>query len=909
MMLKRWTAILIMTVAVCAGVELRAQTAEELLSRADSIVDVAKNESDKEIAASLFNQAAYRYLSAEEYEKAITYAEKSLINARQCDRKDIIYDDNLLLARTNAKIDEAELALYYYIAANSALDKKTMEGTIAAADIDTEMGLLYFGRQHYAKAGEFFTKAYDTYKEEGVSDKVKQTTWHLAICSYVTGEYAKSAKYFEDILRFNEEDGDINAQKQTLKRLADIYQKLGQYDKALSINKKLYDICATDGDTPAALNALNNIAYCQTRGGNPNEAIKIFKQLNSLDIFENATDDQIAGTYSNIGLCYQNMGNAKEAYEYLEKAAELRKNNNQTAEYSQITNILALLCLKKRDLHNADIWCKEALTAAESTGDAQLRGDAYQTYNQLLQASGDYDKALEVYQNYLSLRDSAQVQKMMSDREINEDLRKMEDAEKDFSEQMVDAEISELTNRQLQLLADTRQKENELLAKDLEIKQMEQDRMQQTLLLTQQQAEAARREKAISDLKAQQAEDALKLQEQRNKELEDQRKINELESQKQKQILELQNEQKDKRIYKLIFALFGVILVVFIIIFIIVRKKNRILNEQKEEIINKNADLMHKNEEISIQKENLQMANDEIMNINNELSQQKEIIEAKNKSITDSIVYAQRIQQAVSSMPDFLADYNIEHFMFYRPKEIVSGDFYWFFHEDNTVIAVAADCTGHGVPGAFMSMLGMSLFNKIVNERRIFAPAQILNDMRSEVKRALHQDSIHAKNKDGMDLSLVKINTETLVMEFAGANNNGYLVSHYPKDEEDLARQEMARHEFVNETPDGFVRLHILPADKMPIGIHICEEKSFTVKTAQLRHGDSIYLTSDGFIDQFGGTDGRKFLTSNFSKMLSDICQLPMSEQCDKVIETHENWIADQYPQLDDIIVLGLKID
>ena len=112
--------LLIMTVAVCAGAELRAQTAEELLSRADSIVDVAKNESDKEIAASLFNQAAYRYLSAEAYEKAITYAEKSLINARQCDRKDIIYDDNLLLARTNTKIDEAELALYYYIAANSA---------------------------------------------------------------------------------------------------------------------------------------------------------------------------------------------------------------------------------------------------------------------------------------------------------------------------------------------------------------------------------------------------------------------------------------------------------------------------------------------------------------------------------------------------------------------------------------------------------------------------------------------------------------------------------------------------------------------------------------------------------------------------------------------------------------------
>ena len=908
MMLKRLTAILILTVAVCMGVELKAQTPAEVLSRADSIAELARVETDKSVSAYLYNQAAYRYLSVDEYDKAITYAEKSLTNARLCELKDLMYDDNLLLARTNCKVNEAELALYYYIAAKSILDRKTLEGSIAAADIDTEMGLLYFGRRHYDKAHEFFKLAHDVYKDEGVPDKVRQTTGHLAICSYVTGNYAEAAEHFENLLNYSKEDDNRADQKQYMKRLADIYQKLGQYDKALDVNKQLYDMCTTDGDTPSALNALNNIAYCQTRGGNPDEAIKIFKQLSSLDIFENATDDQIAGTYSNIGLCYQNLGNIKESLEYLEKAAELRKNNNQDAEYSQVCNIIALLCLKNRDLHNAEHWCNEALDNAEKSGDSQLRRDAYQTSNLLLQAKGEYDKALEVYQDYLSLRDSAQLQKLLAEREADEDLRKLEDAEKHFSEEIVDAEINELNSRQLQLLADAQQREIEMRDKDLEIKQMEQDRIQQELLLEKQRAEAMRREKDISDLKARQAEDALKMEQQRAKELEDKQKIKDLESEKQKQILELQNEQKDKQFYKLLFALFGVIVAVFVIIFIIVRKKNRILNEQKEEIITKNADLMHKNEEILIQKENLQMANDEIMNINEELSEQKNIIEAKNKSITDSIVYAQRIQQAVSPQPDFLKEYNMEHFLVYRPKEIVSGDFYWFFHEDDTVIAVAADCTGHGVPGAFMSMLGMSLFNKLVNERRIFDPVQILNGMRAEVKRALHQDSIYAKNKDGMDLSLVKINTETLMMEFAGANNNGYLVSCYPKDEEDLAHEQLERHEFVKETPDGFTRLHILPADRMPIGIHICEEKSFTVKTRQLRHGDHIYLTSDGFIDQFGGPDGRKFLTANFSKMLSAISMLPMSEQCDKVIETHENWITDKFPQLDDIIVLGLKV-
>ena len=424
-----------------------------------------------------------------------------------------------------------------------------------------------------------------------------------------------------------------------------------------------------------------------------------------------------------------------------------------------------------------------------------------------------------------------------------------------------------------------------------------------------------RRQSEIDKLEREKAENDLELEKQKFKQQRDAQTLSELKTaQKQQELelrnkkLELQNEKNEKTRLNYLIALFGVLLVVFFVIFIIIHKKNKLLNAQKEEIVSKNADLMHKNEEIMIQKENLQLANDEILSINEQLSQQKSIIEAKNKSITDSIVYAQRIQQAVCPMPDFLKDFNIEYFLFYRPKEIVSGDYYWFCREGDTIFAVAADCTGHGVPGAFMSMLGVSLFNKIVSERRIFDPAQILNDMRDEVKKALHQDSIYAKNKDGMDLSLVKIDTANMTVEFAGANNNGYIVTHYSKDEEDLARQDLEKKEQMKVLPDGFLKVQILKADRMPIGVYLGDDRRFKSKTYTLRHGDTIYLTSDGYIDQFGGQDGRKFLFANFYQLLIDINPLPMQKQCDQVKDTHEKWIGDQYRQLDDIIVMGLKI-
>ena len=896
----------ILAITLCS-LTLKAQTDSVLVRQCDSIAKLAEKESDLAKLATLYNQLAYKYLALEDYNKLIPSAEKSLSYARQKDLDSLAFDDNLLLGRAYSKINKPEDALHCYLSAQSLIDRKTPEGLVTVADIGMEIGMIYFNRGHYSRAADNFYEALKVYDRADIPDKKRETTNSLAVCAYLTQNYHTALKYYKQLYDYAVADGDKDLQKQTLRRLADIYQKQRQYDKALETNHTLYDMCAADGDTPTALNALNNIAYCQVAGGNSNEALDVFRQITATDQLNGVTDDQLAGTYTNIGLCYQNMGKQKECYEYLGAAADIRKKNHQDAEFSQITNIMALVYLKDKDLHNAELVCLEAIESAERSGNPQLQEDAYHTYNRILQAKGEYDKALNYYQKYLALRDSARLHDILDSRDRADDLHKLEEAEKRFSSEIVDAEISDLTNRQLQALALAQQRENELLAKDIELKEMERNRLRQQLALQRQQREAERRENEITQLQLQSDKDKAELEVKEAEEKLRMAEIENLEKQRKNQAIALKAERDEKRVYSLLLVLFGVIVAVFFAIFIIVRRKNQKLNEQKLEIECQNAALTQKNEEISLQKENLQLANQEIMTINEEIGRQKEIIENKNKSITDSIVYAKRIQQAVCPMPEFLKKFGIDYFLFFRPKEIVSGDFYWFSYVGSTIFCVAADCTGHGVPGAFMSMLGNSLLTKIINERKLYDPGQILNQLRDEVKKALHQEDIHAERKDGMDLSLVKIDTDTLMLEFAGANNNGYLVRRYAKDDPE-AHNNLSDREFVTETSNNLLRLYTLRAEKMPIGVYIRDNEKFTTKTMPLRNGDSIYLTSDGYIDQFGGRAGRKFLSNNFTKMVVSVNHLPMEQQRETVIKTHEDWIGDVFTQIDDIIVFGLRV-
>jgi len=253
----------------------------------------------------------------------------------------------------------------------------------------------------------------------------------------------------------------------------------------------------------------------------------------------------------------------------------------------------------------------------------------------------------------------------------------------------------------------------------------------------------------------------------------------------------------------------------------------------------------------------------------------------KNRDITSSIEYAKRIQQAILPPLEEIKQYLPESFVLYLPKDIVSGDFYWFGEQDNKLILVAADCTGHGVPGALMSMIGHNLLNQIVLEKGITKPSTILNNLNTMVQTALKQGISNIDTTDGMDVALCTFNKNTGEVEYSGANRPLIIT--------------------------GNGELKKVDPDKMPIGgSQIGLHRTFTNHTHKLQKGETLYIFSDGYADQFGGDKGKKFMVRRFLETLQEIKNLPVNEQESHLLKTILSWRGD-FEQVDDILVIGIK--
>ncbi|MCB0396126.1 MAG: SpoIIE family protein phosphatase, partial [Flavobacteriales bacterium] len=254
----------------------------------------------------------------------------------------------------------------------------------------------------------------------------------------------------------------------------------------------------------------------------------------------------------------------------------------------------------------------------------------------------------------------------------------------------------------------------------------------------------------------------------------------------------------------------------------------------------------------------------------------------KNKDITSSIIYAQRIQEAILPSKSYIHQYITDAFILYRPKDIVSGDFYWFARRDGLNIIAAVDCTGHGVPGAFMSMIGHNLLNQIVIENGITRPSEILNRLNAGVQKALQQGHANqVETSDGMDVAICCINAEEMEVQFAGAFRPLYYFG-----------------------KDGF---QLIQGNKFPIGgVQMDEARVFSNQKIKVAAGDRIYLFSDGYTDQFGGERGKKFMTKRFRELLEHAGDRPMNEQGKLLEDKFEEWRGEE-EQVDDVLVIGIR--
>jgi len=350
--------------------------------------------------------------------------------------------------------------------------------------------------------------------------------------------------------------------------------------------------------------------------------------------------------------------------------------------------------------------------------------------------------------------------------------------------------------------------------------------------------------------------------------------------------------EKNKLINRIVIIGLGIILILAIGLVSLYythlkrsRKLSRALEERRVLLVNQSSELKEKNEELTVLNNAISGQNEQILEANEELTVLNEAINNQKTEILDSITYAKKIQAAMLPPEEYFHEILNDGFILFKPRDIVSGDFFWIKHVNQYVILAAADCTGHGVPGAFMSLLGISFLNEIVQRREITQANQVLNELRKQIRHSLRQHGQAEESKDGIDMALCVIDGKTNTLQYSGANNPLYLI----------------------RDNNGAPELTEYKADRMPLGYYQGTHKTFTNKDIQLEHGDVYYLFSDGFVDQKGGKDNKKYLSKNFKNLLIKIHQEPMRAQKNILDKTIADWMGNN-SQIDDILVLGVRV-
>jgi serine phosphatase RsbU (regulator of sigma subunit) len=717
----------------------------------------------------------------------------------------------------------------------------------------------------------------------------------------------QATQYSAEALKLAEEINYKNGIAEANKVSGVINFMAGEIESAFELTNSAKDIFVQIEDYAGIAACYVNLGIFYRQIGEIEESGNSFQK--AIENYKIVKDNEgVAKTYLNIGNLFRQQGNMIMALEnYLNslKFFEEEKNENMTAMLYQ--NI-GIVYSEQKDSLKALTNFNKALEVFERIEDKQGMALVYNNLGNVYEGLGNFDSAIEYYSKSLNLFQAIDYLPMVALNYYNLGglyLRKMNtDKAKEYFD--LSLELYETMNYPPGIancynglgsyyfyLKDYKQS-IEYLEKAKEIaRETELSTLTQSVeYLSKSYAEAGQFKKAyenhvlfkkyndsIFNENNEKTITALSMQ----YEFDKKEKIRELEIQKEKQIREAKQKEKDK--WDLIVksgltALVLLMLVIAMISIVNYRRKvkaNKLLKSQKEEISFQKVELEQRNEEIEAQK-------DEIEKINVFVTQQRDIAIKQKQEITDSIQYAQRIQEAV--LPDIseFEQYIDDFFIYFKPKDIVSGDFYWMTKAEEKLIIVAADCTGHGVPGAFMSLLGLTFLNEIVNKDGILQANEILNRLRFKVIESLHQKN--RETKDGMDIAISIINPGKQEIQFAGAYNPLY---------------------FIPADHAGKPVITKIAADRMPIGIHLKMDTDFKNNIIPYKKGDTVYMFSDGYSDQFGGTDGRKLKSKKFQEILIKIQDKNMTEQKEFLDTFLNEWKGD-LDQLDDIIIVGIKL-
>ncbi|MCX7987537.1 MAG: tetratricopeptide repeat protein, partial [Bacteroidales bacterium] len=742
-----------------------------------------------------------------------------------------------------------EDALLYY---QQAIDiQKKLGDDEALAYLYNSLGIAYYYQNAIKEALRNFETAQKMAKGRSVKEEVSALN-SIGSCYRRLGRPDTAIVFFRQALAILNTGKDDKLLAKTYQNIGLLEYERGNYEEAVSAYQQAEALNQKLNDVRGRAIVLNNIGNVYYAWGKFQQAASYYQQ--ALQIFENmGFANGIASAYTNLGSTFIKLRDFNTAREYLEKALSERLklgNKREIANaYLNLANLYSQINNEQNTKTYGDNWEKEilkhktssqviqqykvgldftekALEIAKQLDDKRLIASCLNNIGTIYSLAGIADKALNFYQQALK---------------INREIDNQADVVVNllaigiiYSYNGNYTQAQQYFNQSLEL------------ARRLQKTETEKDIYYNLSVMFENMGNCT---KALSYFKQYASlKDTLL-----NKETF--RQIAELktkyETEKKQREIELLN--KDKKLKENQIRQQRMAIIFFIVLTLVISALIVLLVRQNEQRKRTNKALAEKNELITEQK----------------------------KEITDSIQYASRIQKAVLPPQEVIRNYFSDYFILYLPRDIVSGDFYFVTSYGSKIVVAAADCTGHGVPGAFMSMLGMALLQEILGKMEHFKADNILNELRQLVVRSLHQSQGSYTTRDGMDMALYILDSNTHQLSFSGANNPLIIV----RDQE----------------------IFELKADKMPIGVYEKMDQPFTEKTFEVKMGDMLYTFSDGYQDQFGGPEGKKFMSKRFKELLLSISSLSCKDQHEKLEQAFLEWKGDG-PQIDDVLVVGVRV-
>jgi serine phosphatase RsbU (regulator of sigma subunit) len=649
-------------------------------------------------------------------------------------------------------------------------------------------------------------------------DTIKIKTLVKAYEYYENSKITEGKKYLDEAFEIAQRLNNIRWESNVNMKYGNYYNILGEFEKSLQYFNRAKSIFEKNNWMVGLASTCNNIGVTYEKMGKYDNAMESY--IEALSIYDTINDSMaLAKTYLNLGLLHFRQNDYQKCNELYNKSLEIRIRLDDKAGIALVYNNLGILNYYMEDYDNVTQYFEMAYKIYKDLGHMRQEAMALANLAEILNIIGQKDKSLKYYFEALNIE------------------RELENKNEQISTLVLISEVYLSRNDYQNALKYAQ--EALVLAKETNafpglsssynlLYRIQKELKNDAEALSNHELYKLYDDSLFSESKMKQLTELQTRYETKKKE----QQIDNLESEK------LINELKIKRQRNFSFTLMLGFVLIFLFLMVLFRqiKKIRLANH---------------------------------------------LLAYQKKQITDSIEYASRIQSAVLPPADFISGIIPEHFIFYKPLDIVSGDFYWISEKDGKTIIAAVDCTGHGVPGAFMSMLGFAFMNEIVNKEKNLVPNVILNQLREYVKESLHQTGKENETKDGMDIALCIIDKKNNTLQFSGAYNSLLL---------------FRGSEIIT-----------LKADRMPIGIHLSEKMSFTNHEMEIKPGDSIYIFTDGFIDQFGGKDGRRFKINAFKELLMSIQKFNMNDQKKAIERKYFEWKGN-FDQIDDILIVGVRL-